>query len=368
MKHSYDKSNNVYYYRERGRKVATSSTVEGLNQKLIDLGYRVKPKKEVQDITVKDAFDLFLQEKRPPVVREKTYKDYRNYIKIYNAENNLRIDDELILDKNLSQIDDKYILSVLKLLQLRFNNKSEVSINHWYGILKNALSFTYDYYKFASNPILDKRLRYKYEKRKGWSPSRKDAIALLDAVDKYCLPSHALFTHLCAHGLRASEANALKIHDFDFERNRFEVVRSIDADGIVNKPKSLSSSRLVKMDEDLKKKVLNHIKGMKPTDWLFRGLNGKPKGQKTLRENGLRKALRKLREVNPNFEWRGGMHPLRHYYASLVLQVGIKKGKSPIWMSKQLGHSSFTTTVNMYGHIIDDDDDSLAEDLSPTKR
>ena len=62
------------------------------------------------------------------------------------------------------------------------------------------------------------------------------------------------------------------------------------------------------------------------------------------------------------------MHPLRHYYASIVLQVGIKKGKSPIWMSKQLGHSSFTTTVNMYGHIIDDDDDAMAEELSPTKR
>ena len=46
MQHSYDKSNNVFYYRDRGRKVATSATIEGLDKKLIDLGYKVKPRKE----------------------------------------------------------------------------------------------------------------------------------------------------------------------------------------------------------------------------------------------------------------------------------------------------------------------------------
>jgi len=368
MQHSYDKSNNVFYYRDRGRKVATSATVEGLDKKLIDLGYKVKPRKETSQVTVQDAFTLFLQEKQPPVVREKTYRDYKNFINIYNEDNNLRIDNKLILHKRLFEIDRSYMLSVLKLLKHRYSNKSEVSINHWFGILKNALGFTYEYYSFNTNPMIDKELRFNFEKKKGWSPSRKDALIVLDAVDKYCLPSHALFTHLCAHGLRASEANGLKVHDFDFERKRFEIVRTVDANGCVNKTKSSSSARFVKMDSHLMKKMLKFTEGMKATDWLFTGAGGKPKGQKTLRENGLKKALRILRKKNPNFIWRGGMHPLRHYYASIVLQVGIKKGKSPIWMSKQLGHSSFTTTVNMYGHIIDDDDDAMAEELSPTKR
>ena len=56
MQHSYDKSNNVFYYRDRGRKVATSATVEGLDKKLIDLGYKVKPRKETSQVTVQDAF------------------------------------------------------------------------------------------------------------------------------------------------------------------------------------------------------------------------------------------------------------------------------------------------------------------------
>ena len=140
------------------------------------------------------------------------------------------------------------MLSVLKLLKHRYSNKSEVSINHWFGILKNALGFTYEYYSFNTNPMIDKELRFNFEKKKGWSPSRKDALIVLDAVDKYCLPSHALFTHLCAHGLRASEANGLKVHDFDFERKRFEIVRTVDANGCVNKTKSSSSARFVKMD------------------------------------------------------------------------------------------------------------------------
>ena len=84
MQHSYDKSNNVFYYRDRGRKVATSATIEGLDKKLIDLGYKVKPRKETSQVTVQDSFTLFLQEKKPPVVREKTYRDYKNFINIYN--------------------------------------------------------------------------------------------------------------------------------------------------------------------------------------------------------------------------------------------------------------------------------------------
>ena len=370
MKYKYDKTNNVYYYRcnVQKRVIARSATPEGLEKKLEEFGMKAIPNLDRHDITVADAFELFLKEKQPPEVRQKTYNDYKNFIKIYDAENNLRIDNKLIKDKKLVNINREYMKAVLKLLLHRYSNKSEISINHWYGILKNALNVAYIHFKFQNNPMTDKSLKFDYEKKRGWSPTREGAIQLLEAVDKYCDPCHALFTKFCAHGLRASEANALKVEDFDFMRRRFEVSRSIDSVRNLNKTKSKSSVRFVNMDDKFIKQVIEYTKGMKQTDWLFLGKNNLPKCQKTLRDYGLKKAIKKLKETNPDFIWKGGLHSLRHYYASIVLQVGMSNGKSPIWIAKQLGHSSFTTTLNLYGHIIDEDDENIAEELNPMKQ
>ena len=187
MKYKYDKTNNVYYYRcnVQKRVIARSATPEGLEKKLEELGMKAIPNLDRHDITVADAFELFLKEKQPPEVRQKTYNDYKNFIKIYDAENNLRIDNKLIKDKKLVNINREYMKAVLKLLLHRYSNKSEISINHWYGILKNALNVAYIHFKFQNNPMTDKSLKFDYEKKRGWSPTREGAIQLLEAVDKF---------------------------------------------------------------------------------------------------------------------------------------------------------------------------------------
>ncbi|RZB34109.1 MAG: hypothetical protein SRB2_03502 [Desulfobacteraceae bacterium Eth-SRB2] len=41
-------------------------------------------------------------------------------------------------------------------------------------------------------------------------------------------------------------------------------------------------------------------------------------------------------------------HDIRHTFASLLLN----KGKSPVYVKDQLGHSSIQMTVDIYGHLI----------------
>ena len=41
-------------------------------------------------------------------------------------------------------------------------------------------------------------------------------------------------------------------------------------------------------------------------------------------------------------------HDLRHFHASLLLQ----SGQNPVLVSKRLGHSSVSMTLDIYGHLM----------------
>jgi integrase len=42
------------------------------------------------------------------------------------------------------------------------------------------------------------------------------------------------------------------------------------------------------------------------------------------------------------------LHDLRHFHVSLLLQ----SGQSPVLVSKRLGHSSVSMTLDVYGHLM----------------
>ena len=42
------------------------------------------------------------------------------------------------------------------------------------------------------------------------------------------------------------------------------------------------------------------------------------------------------------------LHDLRHFHASLLLQ----SGQSPVLVSKRLGHSAVSMTLDIYGHLM----------------
>ena len=374
VKYSYDKNNKYYYLRKNGKKIASAATVEKLEEKLRLMGLLVQYTiAEKNTMTVKDSFADFLS-RNDGDYRVKTQKNYVSYLESkfnYNNKSGVpfNVNGEDILDKLVCEIDRSYVLLVLKQLKLKLNNYSDTSIQHYYGLFKNCINQSYIHYReLGNNPMDDPLLKFDFEKGKGWSPTAENAIKLLNAVSTYCKPSHALATHLCARGCRISEANALRVHHFDFGNKKFYIEKMVDDAGNWNKPKSKSSKRYVKMDDQLAVMVMQYIIGKKSNDLMFPSPKNKDKpiGAKTLRENGLHKAIKKIRETEPHFEWKNGFHSLRHYYGSIVMKYGFLNKKNPLWASKQMGHSDIRTTATLYNHIIDPDETD-GDAISPMK-
>ena len=374
VKYSYDKNNKYYYLRKNGKKIASAATVEKLEEKLRLMGLLVQYTiAEKNTMTVKDSFTDFLS-RNDGDYRVKTQKNYVSYLESkfnYNNKSGVpfNVNGEDILDKLVCEIDRSYVLLVLKQLKLKLNNYSDTSIQHYYGLFKNCINQSYIHYReLGNNPMDDPLLKFDFEKGKGWSPTAENAIKLLNAVSTYCKPSHALATHLCARGCRISEANALRVHHFDFGNKKFYIEKMVDDAGNWNKPKSKSSKRYVKMDDQLAVMVMQYIIGKKSNDLMFPSPKNKDKpiGAKTLRENGLHKAIKKIRETEPHFEWKNGFHSLRHYYGSIVMKYGFLNKKNPLWASKQMGHSDIRTTATLYNHIIDPDETD-GDAISPMK-
>ena len=69
---------------------------------------------------------------------------------------------------------------------------------------------------FNLNPSESKKAKISRPKKQVWCPNKELAREVLEAVDKYCNPDNALYTHLCSLGLRSSEVSPLKASDFFF--------------------------------------------------------------------------------------------------------------------------------------------------------
>jgi integrase len=78
-------------------------------------------------------------------------------------------------------------------------------------------------------------------------------------------------------------------------------------------------------------------------DLIFPNEAGKPLDPSNLRKRIFEPALRRagLRKVR--------FHDLRHTYASLL----IHQGEHPKYIQSQMGHSSISVTMDVYGHLME---------------
>ena len=65
--------------------------------------------------------------------------------------------------------------------------------------------------------------------------------------------------------------------------------------------------------------------------------------------------LRLLRKTFP--EWEHGFHSLRDWFASM----GFQNGAGAVTAARQLGHKSTRTTMDVYGHLINDEVNPMTE-------
>ena len=159
------------------------------------------------------------------------------------------------------------------------------------------------------------------------------------------------------YGLRREEICGLMWQDIDFQKNVFEIRRSMTMAGgqlLIDEPKTNASYRKEAMNDDVKE-LLHSLhtkqeenKRMLKDDYMDTGFvlcweDGKP-----YRPNYISELFAKFLSDNNLKKIR--LHDLRHSFASIANDLGV-----PIFnISKALGHGSPSVTSGIYTHMFDD--------------
>lgn len=152
---------------------------------------------------------------------------------------------------------------------------------------------------------------------------------------------------LAASGLRIGEATALQWRDFDFARNTIHISRSfgcLPGNKIYLKaPKTEAGIRTISIAPETMARFQS-IAG-KGSEFVFSEPNPRSWGRRVIYAMG-----------------RAGLgqfttHDLRHAHATFLL----KQVPNPKLVSKRLGHSDVRITLGIYAHVMEGDDDELAE-------
>jgi len=165
-----------------------------------------------------------------------------------------------------------------------------------------------------------------------------------------------------------SELRGLRWRDVDLKKNELHVRQRADRYNEMGAPKSESSQRVVpfgpKVANTLREwKLQSQHKG--DNDLVFPTGTGKPESNSNTIQRGLVPAVIAAGVVDGDGKPKyTGMHALRHFYASWLInrpQDG-GHGLPPKVVQERLGHSTITMTMDTYGHLFPrgDDADELA--------
>jgi integrase len=164
----------------------------------------------------------------------------------------------------------------------------------------------------------------------------------------------ALFIVAIHTGLRQGELLGLKWTDVDLDDRKLTVQRSLAIDGTFNPPKRKSSRRTVKLTRPAANALRRHrIKqneerlqaGAQWTDLglVFPNNIGKPMDANNLYHRDWKRLLR-CAGLPDTFTF----HTCRHTFATTLLQQNV----NPKIVQHQLGHATFSQTMDTYSHVM----------------
>ncbi|HJA23809.1 MAG TPA: site-specific integrase [Candidatus Limosilactobacillus intestinavium] len=227
-------------------------------------------------------------------------------------------------------------------------NHARKSVTKLNGALKNCVGYAIDddiiTKDFTHNVEIafdrTKKVDVEYLTTKELNTLKTAVISKLDHhnTSRYMILL-AIFT-----GMRKSEIQALTWKDIDFIHSTISVNKSWDEKKKAFKPtKTSSSKRTIKVNRSL----LNVIADLKANHsvMVFQNVLG------TIpTSNALNKCLRSIMQ-SAGIEKQGfHFHSLRHVHVAYLLS----KGVDIYAISKRLGHSNITVTLNTYSYLIDE--------------
>lgn len=240
---------------------------------------------------------------------------------------------------------------VQKYIAKRFEQgKASGTVRKQVVLLRSMLNLAIEWDYLKVNPIV--KVKLPREEYKEIQPMTPEEIKLFfDVLDDEWRP---LFHTLIFTGMRLGELLALQWSDIYWSKDIIRVQRSA-WNGQFVEPKTRGSIRSITMSPSLKSVLFKLFQDREITEMnlVFPNENGHMIGSSNLRQRIFEPALKAagLRKIR--------IHDLRHTYASLL----IAQGENLKYIQKQLGHTSITTTVDRYGHLMPDAHNGVGERL-----
>lgn len=255
--------------------------------------------------------------------------------------------------------------------QVDFQNKApyaETYKRNIVNMLSEIFYFACNYYNLQSNPVAKVKKMGKAHNHhiSFWTAEEFDCfiIALNDKkanhklqikrlIDDY--PLTVAFKLFFYSGCRLGELLALTKQDFDFAKGTMHISKTLStADGkptLIHLPIADKSNRIISLPSKILELIQEFITKLDDdlldTSSIFYMLN----------KSNLRRALISGARVAGLKQIR--IHDLRHSHASLL----INQGYNIRAVADRLGHENIQTTLNIYGHLYNDVDAQIANDL-----
>ncbi len=286
-----------------------------------------------EQMKIKEITYLWKEEKKK-YVKQSTYVTYvaliDKHIVPYFGEKEEILDDDIQnfilvkIDEKLSQKTIKDVIMVLKMI-VKFGSKNN----------------------YISYHEIEAIFPTEREKKKLEILSVNDQKKLINYLkENMNFKNLGIYICLCT-GLRIGEICALKWKDVDVEKRIFVVGKTmqriynynkINTELIVSEPKTVNSYREIPLTSELYK-IIKSFKKYLNEDWYVISNDSNPIEPRTYR-NYFKKILKKLNIPIIKF------HGLRHSFATRCIESNCDYKT----VSVILGHSSITTTMNLYVH------------------
>lgn len=227
-------------------------------------------------------------------------------------------------------------------------NHAYKSVSKLNGAIRTAVSYAIDDDVITKDFTHNVTVTYNRDKKVKVQYLTNDELATLKTavlakLNRYNTSRYMILTAIYT-GMRKSEVQALTWKDIDFLHSTIKVNKSWDEKKKAFKPtKTESSNRTIKVN----RKLLKHLADLKANHsvMVFQNSLG------TIpTSNALNKCLRSIMS-DCEIEKQGfHFHSLRHVHVAYLLGQGV----DIYAISKRLGHSNITVTLNTYSYLIDE--------------
>lgn len=309
---------------------------------------------ENKNITLEEWLKEWMRVYKKPYISPRTYQGY-----VEKSKTIL----EHLGNMQLQKIELYHLQKFIS--DLRNEGKSPKSLRHYYSILKMCFDDAIMCRHISLNPT--RNLKLPSMRRKELNIMTKEEQLVFEGfMKKYRMGT--AYIVLVNTGLRAGELSGLTWKDVDFENKALYVRRGmqkittydddfnkIKRERKVTDVKTENSYRVVPMLDkvvrilqEYKKKVQTEQEelaelgeGFKEDDFIF-----KTKYNHPITSEYLRKTCQGICKSN-NFR-KVGIHELRHTFATRSIEAGIDLRV----LQEILGHASYSTTADIYVHIL----------------